>query len=239
MKKRLDTNSNSYTIIYSVVIVIIVSFLLAFVFQALKPAQDANVALDKKKQILYSLNLRGLNDQEAATQYKETVVADEVINEQGEVVESGSMGGEKNGFALSSADFKAGKLALYICKVNGETKYVIPVYGMGLWGPISGYIAINADKKTVYGAYFNHESETAGLGAEIKDNAQWQATFKDKHLFDGKDAANIALAVKKASDLKDPSTQVDAVTGATLTSNGVSDMLHDCLEKYVKFLSDK
>ncbi len=99
MKKRLDTNSNSYTIIYSVVIVIIVSFLLAFVFQALKPAQDANVALDKKKQILYSLNLRGLNDQEAATQYKETVIADEVINEQGEVVESGSMGGEKNGFA--------------------------------------------------------------------------------------------------------------------------------------------
>lgn len=239
MKKRLDTNSNSYTIIYSVVIVIIVSFLLAFVFQALKPAQDANVALDKKKQILYSLNLRGLNDQEAATQYKETVVADEVINEQGEVVESGSMGGEKNGFALSSADFKAGKLALYICKVNGETKYVIPVYGMGLWGPISGYIAINADKKTVYGAYFNHESETAGLGAEIKDNAQWQAKFKGKHLFNGKDAANIALAVKKASDLKDPSTQVDAVTGATLTSNGVSDMLHDCLEKYVKFLSDK
>ena len=236
-KKGMNTNSNSYTIIYAAIIVVIVAFLLAFVFQALKPAQDANVALDKKKQILYSLNIRNLDDAQATAKYKEVVTADEVISADGQVTEKGEPGGEKAGFKLNSADAKAGRLALYVCKVDGKVKYVIPVYGMGLWGPISGYIALNGDKATVYGAYFNHESETAGLGAEIKDNLQWQEQFQGKNLFAGGKKNAIALAVKKKSDLKDPTTQVDAVTGATLTSNGVSNMLHDGLTPYLKFFN--
>ena len=233
----MKTNSNSYTIIYSAVIVVIVAFLLAFVFQALKPMQDANVALDKKKQILNSLNIRDLSNEEADAKYKEVVIADEVIDEKGKVVEAGTQGGEKAGFKLESKDYKAGKLALYICKVNGSRKYVIPVYGMGLWGPISGYIALNEDKATVYGAYFNHESETAGLGAEIKDNVAWQEKFQGKKVFTSGDDKTIALGVKK--NVTDPATQVDAVTGATLTSNGVRDMLHEALGKYLTFLNDK
>ena len=233
----MKTNSNSYTIIYSAVIVVIVAFLLAFVFQALKPMQDANVALDKKKQILNSLNIRDLSNEEADAKYKEVVIADEVIDEKGKVVEAGTQGGEKAGFKLESKDYKAGKLALYICKVNGSRKYVIPVYGMGLWGPISGYIALNEDKATVYGAYFNHESETAGLGAEIKDNVAWQEKFQGKKVFTSGDDKTIALGVEK--NVTDPATQVDAVTGATLTSNGVRDMLHEALSKYLIFLNDK
>lgn len=233
----MKTNSNSYTIIYSAVIVVIVAFLLAFVFQALKPMQDANVALDKKKQILNSLNIRDLSNEEADAKYKEVVIADEVIDEKGKVVEAGMQGGEKAGFKLESKDYKAGKLALYICKVNGSRKYVIPVYGMGLWGPISGYIALNEDKATVYGAYFNHESETAGLGAEIKDNVAWQEKFQGKKVFTSGDDKTIALGVEK--NVTDPATQVDAVTGATLTSNGVRDMLHEALGKYLTFLNDK
>ena len=120
--------------------------------------------------------------------------------------------------------------------MNGQRKYVIPVYGMGLWGPISGYIALNEDKATVYGVYFNHESETAGLGAEIKDNAAWQAKFQGKKLFAGGNDKAIALGVEKKVD--DPATQVDAVTGATLTSNGVRDMLHEGLSKYLVFLNE-
>jgi len=235
-KKGLNTNSNSYTIIYSTIIVLVVAFLLAFVFQALKPAQDANVALDKKKQILYSLNIRNLDDKAAAAKYKEVVVADEVIDANGNILEKGEMGGEKQGFKLNSADFKAGKLALFICKVDGKTKYVVPVYGMGLWGGISGYISINDDKATVYGAYFNHESETAGLGAEIKDSQAWQEKFQGKKLFKD-DSTKIALSVNKKVD--DPSTQVDGVTGATLTSNGVRDMLQHSIGQYIKFLNDK
>ena len=233
----MKTNSNSYTIIYSAVIVVIVAFLLAFVFQALKPMQDANVALDKKKQILNSLNIRDLSNEEADAKYKEVVIADEVIDEKGKIVEAGTQGGEKAGFKLESKDYKAGKLALYICKVNGSRKYVIPVYGMGLWGPISGYIALNEDKATVYGAYFNHESETAGLGAEIKDNVVWQEKFQGKKVFVSGDDKTIALGVEK--NVTDPATQVDAVTGATLTSNGVRDMLHEALGKYLTFLNDK
>ena len=237
-KKRLNTNSNTYTIIYSSIIVVVVAFLMAFVFQALKPAQDANVALDKKKQILAALNIRDLTDEQAAAEYAKDITADKIIDATGKTVSKGSEGGEESGFKLNSADYKAGKLALFVCKVNGETKYVMPVYGMGLWGPIWGYIAVNADKTTVFGDYFNHESETAGLGAEIKDNAAWQEQFKGKKIFkNGSD--NVALSVLKKSDVKDPTTQCDGVTGATLTSNGVSAMLKDCLSKYKTFLNDK
>jgi NADH:ubiquinone oxidoreductase, Na(+)-translocating, C subunit len=232
----MKTNSNSYTIIYSAVIVVIVAFLLAFVFQGLKPQQDANVALDKKKQILNALNIRDLSNEVADKTYKEVVEADEIIDVQGHVLNAGKPGGEQAGFKLESKDYKAGRLALYVCKVNGQRKYVIPVYGMGLWGPISGYIALNEDKATVYGVYFNHESETAGLGAEIKDNAVWQAKFQGKKLFAGGNDKAIALGVEKKVD--DPATQVDAVTGATLTSNGVRDMLHEGLSKYLVFLNE-
>ena len=143
---------------------------------------------------------------------------------------------ESNGFKLGSADYKEGKLAVYTCKIGEDTKYVIPVYGMGLWGPISGYIALDSDCQTVFGAYFNHDSETAGLGAEIKDSQAWQEKFIGKKLFaEGSD--DIALSVEKNVDK--PESQVDAVTGATLTSNGVRDMLKEGLGKYVGFFKSK
>ena len=204
----MKTNSNTYTIIYSSVMVIVVAFLLAFVYQALKPMQDANVALDLKKQILYSLNLRDLDNAQAERTYNEVVKREEQVDGN----------------------------TLYVCEVDGKPKYVLPLKGLGLWGGTSGFIAVNDDRQTVYGAYFNHESETAGLGAEIKDNRAWQEKFRGKHLFK-KGSADVALAVKKKVD--DPDTQVDAVTGATLTSNGVSDMLREGIEKYRPFLEKK
>ncbi len=239
MNKKLNTNANSYTIVYAAVIVIIVAFLLAFVSSILKQRQENNVALDKKKQILAALNLRDLDDTKASELYSTYIIKDNVIDDSNKIVAEGSKGGEATGFKLNSADAKQGKLALYICNVDGKTKYVIPVYGMGLWGPISGYIAINDDKNTIYGAYFNHESETAGLGAEIKDNKAWQDQFIGKKIMLPNDPSHIALQVVKKSDVKNPTVQCDAVTGATLTSNGVSEMLQECLGKYLKFLNDK
>ena len=170
--------------------------------------------------------------------YNKVVTADKIIDRNGAPIADGEQGGTKAGFLCNSASMKEGKLALYVCNVEGETKYVIPVYGMGLWGGINGYIALNADKQTVYGAYFNHEGETAGLGAEIKDSRAWQDQFKGKHVFaEGKDG--VALSVVKKNEVTDPSTQCDAVTGATLTCNGVSDMLKNCLGEYTKFLTSK
>ena len=237
----MKTNSNSYTITYSIILVLIVAFLLAFVFQALKPMQDANVQLDQQKQILFALNQdRNMTNEQAVELWKKIIIADDIINSDGKVVEAGKQGGVDAGFKLNSKDAKEGKLALFRCKVNGEVKYVIPVYGNGLWGPINGFIAINGDKRTVFGAYFNHESETAGLGAEIKDNADWQAKFKGKKLITDDNNQKIALSVEKK--IEDPKTQVDAVTGATLTSNGVTEMFHSDkggLQPYVKFLTRK
>lgn len=232
-KKRLDTNANSYIIMYSCVMVIIVAFLLAFISSALKPTQDINVALDKKKQVLAALNIRGLDNEASAAKYAEVVQADAVIDAEGKTLEEGTQGGEEAGFKLSSADYKAGRLAIYICNVEGKKKYVVPVYGMGLWGPIWGYIAVNEDGKTVFGAYFNHESETAGLGAEIKDSKAWQDKFMGKTIYDA--TGTPVLKVLKASEVKDTQTQIDAVTGATLTSNGVSDMLIEGFGKYREY----
>ena len=208
----MKTNSNSYTIIYSVFIVVVVAFLLAFVYQVLKPAQDANVALDQKKQILCSLNIRDLDNAAAEADYNKMLVAEKKVN---------------NG-------------TIYTFNVNGQTKYVFSVKGMGLWGGINGYIAVNADKSTVFGAYFNHESETAGLGAEIKDSRKWQEQFQGKKLFSDDVRKAIALSVKKK--VTNPNTQVDAVTGATLTSDGVAEMMADSkngLGQYIDFLNEK
>ena len=138
-------------------------------------------------------------------------------------------------FALNSADYKNGNYKIYECQVDGQKKYVVPVYGMGLWGAIWGYIAVNEDGNTVYGAYFNHDSETAGLGADIKDSKEWQDKFVGKKIYDAE--GKPALKVVKSSDLKNPESEVDGITGATLTSNGVSDMLQDGFAKYKTLLS--
>ena len=202
---KLNTNSNAYIIIYSAIMVLIVAFLLAFVSQTLKPMQDANVALDTEKQILNSLNLRGLSDEDAHATYEKIVKFDEAQN-------------------------------VYVCTLeNGDVKYVLPLKGQGMWGGISAFLAIDSDKNTVYGAYFNHESETAGLGAEIKDNADWQAKFQGKKIFADETKETLALSVEKAVNNE---TTVDAVTGATVTSTAVSKMLHDQLAKYMDFLKN-
>ena len=196
---KLNTNSNAYIIIYSAILVVIVAFLLAFVYQALKPMQDANVALDVKKQILYSLNIRNLDGAAAEAKYAEVVKAE----------------AEKDGRKY------------YMCNIDGENVMVVQLKGMGLWGGISGYIALhNRQQPTVFGAYFNHESETAGLGAEIKDSQAWQEKFIGKRVYG--DNYDVVLSVVKK--VEDPATQVDCVTGATLTSNGVDAMLKDCLK---------
>lgn len=231
---KLNTNSNSYIIAYSCVMVVVVAFLLAFVSSALKPTQDVNVALDKKKQILAALNIRNLSDEQSSEEYAKVINADAVIDEQGNVTNPGTKGGEKAGFLLNSADYKAGRLAIYDCTVEGKHKFVVPVYGMGLWGPIWGYIAVNEDGNTVYGAYFNHEGETAGLGSEIKDSKAWQDLFKGKTIY-GADGKPV-FCVKKTSEIKDRSCEVDGVTGATLTSVGVSNMLQEGFAKYRNYL---
>ena len=228
-KKGLDTGSNVYTIVYASVMVIIVAFLLAFVSSVLKPAQEANVENDTKGQILTSLNIDikadGFN------------VAKEFENVK-DMLWNGTELVPYDGKFLSAygSAIKAGELHVFVAEVGGETKYVLPVTGRGLWGGLWGYIALNADKKTVFGTYFYHTSETAGLGARIGE--RWfQEQFNGKPLFAGDDTQNIALSVVKAGASK-AETEVDGVTGATLTSDGVSAMVKDGLTAYISFINN-
>lgn len=228
-KKGLDTSSNTYTIIYASVMVILVAFLLAFVSSVLKPTQDANVENDTKGQILTSLNIDikadGFN------------VADEFKNVQ-DMLWNGTELVPYEGKFLSSygSAIKAGELHVFVAQAEGETKYVLPVTGRGLWGGLWGYIALNADKKTVYGTYFYHESETAGLGARIGE--RWfQEQFNGKPVFAGENTEAVALKVVKAGASK-AENEIDGVTGATLTSDGVSAMVQDGLSVYLSFINN-
>lgn len=232
----MNTNKNSYTIIYAAVMVVIVAFLLAFVSSALKPTQDKNVALDKKKQILAALNVRGLKDaQDIEAKYSEYVVADMVVKQDGSVVKEGKEK-EDDGFKVENKEISPDCLPVYLCNVNGETKYLVPMTGRGLWGGLWGYMSINADLQTVFGAYFSHEGETAGLGALIADEP-FQNQFKGKHLFADTTSNQVALTVVKNGKVEPgkENYQVDGITGATLTSNGVAEMVTQGLQQYMGY----
>lgn len=232
----MNTNSNSYTIIYASVMVIIVAFLLAFVSSTLKPLQDANVAIDKKSQILASLNIRGLEKSEIEPKYDAVIVGDQIIKADGTVVNDGAAKDEA-AFVVDSKDINENNMPLYVANVDGATKYVIPVTGRGLWGGLWGYIALNEDCKTVFGAYMSHASETAGLGALLVE-PWFQERFLGKKLF--KDGSNdVALTVVKAGAVKEADFEVDGITGATLTTNGIAAMVKDGLQKYIGFINTK
>ena len=199
----MNTNSNSYTIIYASVMVVIVAFLLAFVSSSLKATQDKNVQLDTKKQILAALNVKNVEDADA--EYQKYVKGDMLMNVDGTLAEN----------------------------TDGQTKYVFPVYGAGLWGGIWGYVALNEDKDTVYGVYFSHASETPGLGAEIATE-HFQNEFVGKKTLEN---AAVALGVVKNGKVEKPDYQVDGISGGTITSVGVDAMLKACLNSYISFLT--
>ncbi len=231
---KLNTNSNVYTVVYAAVVVVIVAFLLAFVSSALKSKSDANVENDTKKQILASIGLRNVADADVQATWEKFIVADAIVDTTGTVVNEGKEK-DKAGFLIGRRDIKVenNELPVFIAKVDGQTKYVLPLTGKGLWGPIWGYLAVNADGKTVFGAFFNHESETAGLGSEIKTE-HFQQEFVGKQLEDAE--GNAALTVVKNGKVEDANTQCDGISGATLTGNGVAAMLSEGVKMYQPYL---
>ena len=222
----MNTNSNSYTIIYASVMVIIVAFLLAFVSSSLKETQNKNVELDTKKQILAALNIADVEDAEAA--YNTYVKGDMLMQADGSLVANdGAFNTNYKG------EIAEGRLHVFECEVDGVKKYVIPVYGAGLWGAIWGYIGLNDDKNTIYGTYFSHAGETPGLGADIA-TPKFQTQFVGKKVFNG---ANVGLSVVKNGRVANPDYEVDGISGGTITSQGVDAMLKNCLKPYDKFLT--
>ncbi len=232
----MNKNSNTYQILYSAIMVVLVGAVLAVIYMTLKPMQDENRANDKRKQILSALNIASANDAEVKQNYEKFIVMDMLVDAEGNVVDSASnVAFDIDMKANVKASAQDRKLPVFKCKLDdGSTKYVIPAYGAGLWGPIWGFVAIDSDGSTVYGANFSHEGETPGLGARIAEEP-FQKEFKDKQLFKEGEFKNVEV-VKKGQKPSNDGDYVDALTGATITSRGVSDMLKDCLAPYEGFL---
>ena len=227
----MNTNSNTYTIIYASVMVVIVAFLLAFVSDSLKSTQKKNEDFDKMKQILSALHIDASKSADVQAEFDKYVKADEIINSKAEVVE------ENGGFKVDvkaelAKSLETRELPLYICEVEGETKYVLPLFGNGLWNVIWGYVALNEDKNTIYGVYFDHAGETPGLGAEIS-TPLFQDHFKNKIVMEN---GSVVLSVVKNGKVQHDQYEVDGITGGTITSQGVDKMIKNCLGQYSTFL---
>ena len=224
----MNTNSNSYTIIYAAIMVVIVAFLLAFVSSSLKETQYKNVEQDTKKQILSAINVTDVKDAEA--EFAKYEVKDMLMQA------DGTLAPYTDAFQVSyKGEIAEKRFHVFECKVDGATKYILPIYGAGLWGPIWGYVALNDDKNTVYGVYFSHAGETPGLGAEIA-TPKFQAQFAGKKVTEN---GAIGLTVAKNGKVTKPEYEVDGISGGTITSQGVDAMLKDCLKEYNPFLSNK
>ncbi|MDE7388190.1 MAG: FMN-binding protein, partial [Muribaculaceae bacterium] len=163
---KINKQSNAYTIIYIVVLVVVVGCALAFTAMSLRDRQEANVMADTMGQILKSVHVTP--DEDVAPQFHSLIVAEPVVNQRGDIVsESGASA--VNVAEQSKKPAADRLLPVYVCQLpDGSVKYIVSCYGAGLWGPIWGYVAFNADGSTIYGAYFNHQGETPGLGAEIE-----------------------------------------------------------------------
>ncbi|MCQ2083710.1 MAG: NADH:ubiquinone reductase (Na(+)-transporting) subunit C [Bacteroidaceae bacterium] len=207
--------------------VILVAFLLVFVSSTLKERQTANVINDTKAQILASLNIKDQAD--VASAYQNAVKADMLMQADGSLVPY-----EGEFCTGYSSEYDAGRLHVFQAEVDGQTKYVIPMNGLGLWGVIWGYIALDEDRQTVYGVYFSHASETPGLGGEIAAPL-FQSRFPGKIVTSDGQVALQVLKFGKAD--KTSAYQIDGVTGATITSTGVNNMINKVLTSYLPFLN--
>ncbi len=230
--RTMNKQSNTYTIIYISVLVCVVGAVLAWVALALKPKQDDNIKIDKMQQMLSAIRVTSDKDN-AISLYEKYVVDSYIVNDKGE-----RLNGEAFDVTIANEVKKPQaerQLPVFVCDIDKSTKYILPVYGTGLWGPIWGYVAVESDGSTIYGAYFSHQGETPGLGAEIAKPA-FADQFNGKQLY--KDGEFKSVSVVKAGKLPtDGSDYVDGISGGTITSKGVQTMLKSCLSCYDAFLN--
>ena len=223
-KKGIDRDSNAYTIIYAAVMVVVVAVLLAFTSQSLRSYQQKNEENDKRQQILRSINVTVPANQ-ADAKYNELIKESFLVNANGEKVEG-------DAFASEATDV----YPVFVANVDGQTKYIMSLHGAGLWGPLWGYLSVNDDKNTVFGADFSHKGETPGLGAEISKPA-FSSRFSGKQIF--KNGEFKSIKVVKPGKAVEGIDCVDGISGGTITSQGVSDMILNSLKGYEKFLTSK
>ena len=242
MSKRTD--SNSYTMIFAVGMVLIVGALLAFLASSLKPNIDENKRIEKQQNILYAMGVNE-NDESSATFVSTTVAGDEFkkyIKKQ--LIIEGTNTFEDNQAYLIDVKKEKSKakeggvrrLPLFVGEKDGKTFYVAPIRGKGLWDAIWGYVAMD-ENMVVQGAYFDHKGETPGLGANIKQR-YFMDDFIGEHLLDASGnfkGITVAKGNNDAINSDKEDHEVDAIAGATITGDGVSAMIKSDLRLYVSY----
>lgn len=234
--------SNTYIFLFSSFLVIVVAAILSFVSESLRPIQQLNVEIEKKQDILRSV---GQAQEYATVDDKNTYILDLyakyikssiVVNSKGEVVEG------RDAFEITkdlknelAKPLEERGLPIFIYEDENMVKrYVFPLRGKGLWGPIWGYVSLEDDFTTVFGTVFDHVSETPGLGAEIRE-LWFQKEFHGKKIFDETGKFVSVVVVKGGTDESNVYA-VDAISGGTITSKGLQYMMHDCLISYESYL---
>jgi len=230
----MNKQSNSYTIIYIIVMVLVTGVALAYAAMALKPQQQANADADKMKQILASVHIAAPDNGDIVSEFDKYIVESYLVNSDGKRVD-----GDEAFNVDVAKQYKepaaARQLPVFVARLDdGSTKYILPMYGAGLWGPIWGYISLNDDGSTIYGAYFSHQGETPGLGAEIA-KPDFQNQFNDKRLFVDGTFGPIQV-LKHGMAAPGSPNQVNGISGGTITSKGVSSMIDNCITPYKPYL---
>ena len=244
----MNVNSNSYTYTFATVMVVLVAMLLSGASLGLKGKQEDNIKQEKMQSILASVGVQ-VNRSEAQAAY-DTIITQVLTIKSGAVVSEN----RENGFDIDMAaaikmpnmpqrvgdteeydSLNVREVPLYIANWEEETFYVLPMRGKGLWGPIWGFMSLKSDGNTVVGANFGHKSETPGLGAEIVDSSFYKP-FIGKKISNSEGFQSISVVKKGTSENNDYA--VDGISGGTITSNGVNDMLDDCLKPYAEYFKN-
>ena len=226
----MNTNSNTYTVIYSIILVVVVAAVLAFAAMFLKPTQEANVKKDTIGQILTAATIES---EDILGTYQQEIEAAILVDIDGNKVgdlniEDCEVYGTSELKRQIAAEQKS--LPVYIFK-NGIT--VVPCYGAGLWGPIWGYIGFEGDLKTIKAVCFGHKGETPGLGAKIADEPAFAAAFVGQEVGSG----NVLFEVAKPANRQTEKNGVDAISGATITCQALGKTLNQWFGFYQNYLT--
>lgn len=221
---KFNVNSNAYIIVYSVVMVVIVAVLLAVASLSLQERQKENILNEKKQQIV-----KALGEDPATASYTDVVAEAVMLDKNGNKIEGKTDSDIFTALGDLTASFEAGEYPIFKA-ANGSV--VIPVYGAGLWGPIWGYIALEADMNTVKGIVMDHSGETPGLGAEIT-TSKVQGAFVGKTIFEGDELVSVSMRKGGATN----NHEVDAISGGTKTCDGVNAMIKSGLEGYLPYIN--
>jgi Na+-transporting NADH:ubiquinone oxidoreductase subunit C len=228
----MDVNKNTYTFGFAIIMVVFVAAILSFTSIKLKPLQDANIELEKKQNILSSIGVN-VSREEANNLYDSYIREEIVLNYKGEEIEGSAFEIDLSKEIKKNIEDQI--FPLFISEVDSKKKLIIPLRGKGLWGPIWGFLALDEDANKVFGAVFDHKAETPGLGAEINRDF-FQEPFAGKKIFDDSVFVSIKV-IKGGADPKDLHG-VDGISGGTITSDGVTDMLYDRVSLYLPYLNN-